>query len=67
MYVRSAIAGIGHDRGRVRVDQHDLVALFAQGLAGLRAGVVELAGLPDDDRAGADEQNAWMSLRRGTA
>ena len=48
---------IGHDRGRVRVDQHDLVALFAQRLARLRAGVVELAGLADDDRAGADDQN----------
>ena len=48
---------IGHDRGRVRVDQHDLVAFFAQGLAGLRAGIIELAGLADDDRAGADEQN----------
>ena len=48
---------IGHDRGRVRVHQHDLVALFAQRLAGLRAGVVELARLPDDDRAGADDEN----------
>ena len=33
------------------------IALFAQRLAGLRAGIVELAGLPDDDRAGADDQN----------
>ena len=49
---------IGHDRGRIRVDQHDLVAFFAQGFAGLRAGIVEFTGLTDDDRAGADEQNA---------
>ncbi len=49
--------GVGHDRGRVAVDQHDLVALLAQRLAGLGAGVVELAGLADDDRAGADDQN----------
>jgi hypothetical protein len=48
---------VGHDRGRVRVDQHDLVALLAQRLAGLRAGIVELAGLPDDDRAAADDQD----------
>ena len=37
--------GVGHDRGRVGVDQADLVALFAQGLDALRAGVVELAAL----------------------
>src|SRR5690606_29458546 len=46
---------VGHDRGRVAVDQHHPVALLAQGLARLRAGVVELAGLADDDRAGADD------------
>ena len=48
---------IGHDGGRVRVDQDDLVALFAQGLAGLGAGIVELARLADDDGAGADEED----------
>ena len=48
---------VGHDRGRVGIDQHDLVALFAQGLAGLGAGIIELAGLADDDRPGADQQN----------
>jgi hypothetical protein len=35
-----------------------LVALLAQRLAGLGAGVVELAGLADDDRAGADDEDA---------
>ena len=49
--------GVGHDRGRVGVDQHDLVPLFPQGLAGLGARIVELAGLADDDRPGADQQN----------
>jgi hypothetical protein len=49
---------IGHDGGGIGVDEHHPVALFAQRLAGLRAGVVELAGLPDDDRACADDQNA---------
>ena len=48
---------IGHDRGRVGVDQHDRVAFLAEGLASLRAGVIELAGLADDDRPGADEQD----------
>ncbi|MPN06610.1 hypothetical protein SDC9_153866 [bioreactor metagenome] len=50
---------VGHDRRGVAVDQDDLVALFAQRLAGLHAGVVELAGLADDDRAGANDQNAF--------
>ena len=49
--------GVGHDRGRVRVHQHDAIALFFQGLAGLSAGIVELAGLTDDDRARADDQD----------
>ena len=57
MYVTSAMPGIGHDRGRIGVDQHDLVAQPAQGLAGLRAGVVELAGLTDHDRPGADDHH----------
>src|SRR5690606_8189227 len=48
---------IGHDRRRVAVDQHHPVTLLAQRLAGLRAGVVELAGLTDHDRAGADDQD----------
>ena len=48
---------IGHDGRRVRVDQDDLVTFLAERLAGLGAGIVELAGLADDDRAGADEEN----------
>ena len=48
---------VGHDGGRVGVDQDDLVALLAEGLARLGAGVVELARLADDDGAGADEQD----------
>ncbi len=49
--------GVGHDRRGIRIDEHDFVALRAQRLAGLRAGVVEFAGLADDDRAGADDQD----------
>ena len=48
---------IGHDRGRVRVHEHDLVALFLQRLARLHAGIVKLRPLPDHDRTGADEEN----------
>ena len=49
--------GVGHDRRRVGVDQHDLVAFVGEHLAGLRAGVVELAGLADDDRSRADDED----------
>src|SRR5262249_12944396 len=48
---------IGHDRGRIGVDQDDPVALRLERLAGLRAGIVELAGLADDDRASANDQD----------
>ena len=49
--------GVGHDRRRVRVGEDDPIALLAQHAAGLGAGVVELAGLADDDRAGSDDQD----------
>jgi len=48
---------VGHDGGRVAVHQHDLEPLLAQGLAGLGARVVELAGLADHDRPRADEED----------
>ena len=48
---------VGHDGGRVGVDQDDAVAFFPEGFAGLRAGIIELARLADDDRAGADDQD----------
>ncbi len=50
-------AGIRHDRGRVRVDENDFVTELPQGLAGLSAGIVELAGLTDDDRARSDDHH----------
>jgi hypothetical protein len=49
--------GIGHDRRRIGVNEDDLVPLFLERLAGLGAGVVELACLADDDRPGSDDQN----------
>ena len=43
-------AGIGHDGCRVGVDEDDAVAFLFQRLARLSAGIVELAGLTDDNR-----------------
>ena len=48
---------VGHDRRRVGVHQHHLEPFLPQGLARLRARVVELTALADDDRPGADEQD----------
>src|SRR5438128_2501151 len=48
---------VGHDGGRVRVDEHDLEPLFAQRLARLRPRIVELARLPDHDRPRPDQQD----------
>ena len=48
---------IGHDRRRIGIDEDDPIALRAQRLAGLGAGIVEFAGLADDDRAGANDHN----------
>ncbi len=48
---------IGHDGRGIGIDEDNGVAFFAQGFAGLRPGVIELARLPDDDGPGADEQN----------
>jgi len=54
--------GIGHDRGRVGVEQYDFVVLFFQCLESLGAGIIEFAGLPDDDRSGADDQDGMDVL-----
>ena len=58
---RAADVGIGHDRRRVRVDQDGVHALGAQREAGLHAGVVELGGLADQDRSGADDEDPARS------
>ena len=46
--------GIGHDRGRVRIHQHDLVTFLSQRLARLHAGIIKFAALPDHDWTGAN-------------
>ena len=50
--------GIRHDSGGVGVHEDDAITLFAQGLTGLCAGIIKLAGLTDDNRPGAQNQNA---------
>ena len=47
----------GLDGGDVGVDQHGLDAFFAQGFQCLRAGVVELAGLPDFECARPEDEH----------
>ena len=49
---------VGHDGRRVGVDQDDLKAILLEHLAGLGAGVVELAGLADDDGARTNDEDA---------
>ena len=50
---------VGHDSGRVGVHQDDAVTLLAQGFAGLGAGVVEFTRLADNNRASAENQDAF--------
>ena len=50
---------VGHDRGRVAVDQNDFITLFAQSFASLYARVVKLTGLANDDGASANDENAF--------
>ncbi len=49
--------GVGHDRRGIRVDENDAKTFVLQCLAGLCAGIVELTGLADHDRPGADDQD----------
>jgi hypothetical protein len=50
---------VGHDRSGVAIDQDHFVAFFTQGLAGLYARVIELAGLPNDNGASADDEDGF--------
>ena len=51
--------GVGHDGGRVGVDEDRLHALRLEGAAGLGAGIVKLCRLTNDDRAGSDDQHLF--------
>ena len=48
---------IGHDGGRIGIDQHDPITLLLERLDRLRAGIIEFAGLADHDRTGANDQD----------
>ena len=48
---------VGHDGGRVGVNQRYTQSFFFEDAASLGAGVVEFTGLADDNRAGADDQD----------
>jgi hypothetical protein len=48
---------VGHDRRGIRVDEDHAIALAPERPDGLRAGIVELAGLSDDDRPRSDDEN----------
>ena len=58
---------VGHDRRRIGIDEDDAVAFGLQRLDRLDAGIVELAGLSDDDRAGTNYQDRRYvgALRHG--
>ena len=53
--------GVGHNGSGVGVEQDRFNALCFQRAARLRAGVIELSGLTDDDGAGADDQYLFDS------
>ena len=56
---------IGHDRGRIGVDQHHLVAFVHQHPAGLGARVVEFGRLANHDRARADQEDLVQVVAAG--
>ena len=59
---------VGHDRSGIGIHEHDVHACGLQHAAGLRAGIVELRRLSDDDWAGADHQHlADIPIQRHAA
>ena len=56
---------VGHDRRRVGVHEHDLVALLGEHLARLRARVVELGRLADHDRPRAEDHDPLEVVAAG--
>ena len=50
-------AGVGHDRGRVGIEQDGADAFLPQGAAGLRSGIVELRRLADHDRSRPEDED----------
>jgi hypothetical protein len=50
---------VRHDRRRIGVHQDDPVPLLLERANGLGAGIVELAGLADDDRPRPQDENGF--------
>ncbi len=48
---------VRHDGGRIGIDEDDAIALLAERLHRLGAGIIEFAGLADHDGAGADDED----------
>src|SRR5204862_8328427 len=57
--------GVGHDRRRITVHEHDLEPFGPQRLTRLAARIVELAGLAADNRTGAADENALQVSATG--
>src|SRR3546814_19101216 len=56
-YWSSDVCSSALDRRRVRIDEHDAIAIFLERLDRLRPRIIEFTRLPDDDRAGANDEN----------
>ena len=56
---------VRHDRGGVRVHEDGPDPLRSERAAGLRAGVVELGRLADDDRPGTEDEDGFRPAHRG--
>jgi hypothetical protein len=50
---------IGHNRSGIGVDEYDFVTFLAECFAGLRPGVIELAGLTNDDRTRSNDGDSF--------
>jgi hypothetical protein len=49
--------GIGHDSGRVGIDEDNFDAFFAKGTGSLGSGIIKFAGLADDNGSATDYQD----------
>ena len=50
---------IGHDGGRIGIDEDDAITFFFQRLAGLCSGIVKFAGLADHNRPRPDDEDGF--------
>src|SRR3546814_16284410 len=56
-YWSSDVCSSALDRRRVRIDEHDAIAIFLERLDRLRPRIIEFTPLPDAARAGANDEN----------